>query len=781
MATALTLGLRAQQPQANNWVEQEVLVQLKPGFTTDVFQPLATALDTAEFQRIGGVRGTYLLRSKSKSTQALLTALTGHPALYYVEPNHTGLRPDSSVSADKIAPTDTYWPNQWDMRLISADAAWPYGQGASNVAIAIIDQGVRVTHEDLAPNIWSSPELLFDIIINGWLEGVYCPVGTNGINVTQFYQNGYNYCSQSDLTADGHGTGAAGVAGAVGNNGKGIAGTSWASKIVPLSVPSLFDNNTMYTASATDALEFAVMINATTNTNIRVINASWGCLYQNSIYLTLYCPVSSTLQNELKRVGGYGILVVASAGNEGPNNNIDSTGNPPVRIPTSYADPTYYMPGILSVAATTLDTSLTTESLAPYSNTGPNSLALAAPGGDASGYAVEMSTSNASDSGSSAYTNYNGTSAAAPHVAGAAAVLAAQCGSYTGMLGLKQTLVNNVDTLSFLSGKVASGGRLNLYKALKSCMLQNYGVSPAGGSGTSQVFRYTFTDATPNFPPPPPPEPAPPVGWQDLSVMKAFIGPSMIYQANVCYFYLQMTGASSGTVSLVNDAGTGNVGYITIPGSGSVNNSQCTLNATGSSVSGSGSTVTLNLATVFNTTHFSGYQIVYMDATDQNSNDSGWQSMGTWAINVSTSPSMTFTPAPAPAGLSQAFSLQVSDSHGYSDVTGIQFLVSPMTVNAGNSCYVKYDAGGNLLYLVSDDNTSSGTGIVPGTSGATLSNSQCSVNVANAMAPSGSNSYTLTVPVTFFPGLEGNNVVFAAAQGALAGNTQWLPVSVWKK
>jgi len=102
-------------------------------------------------------------------------------------------------------------------------------------------------------------------------------------------------------------------------------------------------------------------------------------------------------------------------------------------------------------------------------------------------------------------------------------------------------------------------------------------------------------------------------------------------------------------------------------------------------------------------------------------------------------------------------------------------------VNAGNSCYVKYDAGGNLLYLVSDDNTSSGTGIVPGTSGATLSNSQCSVNVANAMAPSGSNSYTLTVPVTFFPGLEGNNVVFAAAQGALAGNTQWLPVSVWKK
>jgi len=49
MATALTLGLRAQQPQANNWVEQEVLVQLKPGFTTDVFQPLATALDTAEF------------------------------------------------------------------------------------------------------------------------------------------------------------------------------------------------------------------------------------------------------------------------------------------------------------------------------------------------------------------------------------------------------------------------------------------------------------------------------------------------------------------------------------------------------------------------------------------------------------------------------------------------------------------------------------------------------------------------------------------------------------
>jgi len=504
-----------------------------------------------------------------------------------------------------------------------------------------------------------------------------------------------------------------------------------------------------------------------------------GCPYQGNQYLENYCPYSSTLQNELKRVGSYGILLVVSAGNSdgynGSGADIDSAGIPPFRIPSSYADSAYYMPGILPVAATVLDTS-GVESLASYSDYGQNAVGLAAPGGDTRGYTVEQSTNNAADN---AYLGFTGTSAAAPHVAGAAAVLAAQCGNYTGMLGLKQTLVNNVDKLSFLTNFVASGGRLNLYKALKSCMLQNYSVSPAGGSGTSQTFQYTFKDTTPicsNGTCPPGFTTATPQGWQDLNLMKVFIGPSIYSQANVCYFYLQMTSASSGTVSLINNAGTGNVGYITIPGSGSVSNSQCTLNVAGSSVTASGSTVTLNLATTFNT--FSGYQIVYMDATDQNSNDSGWQSMGTWAINVSN-PIISFSPTSAFVAFSQTFSIQ-APAHGYSDLTGVQFLVSPMAVNAGNSCYVKYDVGGNKLYLVSDDNTSSGTGYAPGTSGVTLSNSQCSINVANAAAPSSGNNYTLSVPVTFLPGLQGNNVIFAAAQGALSGNTGWLPVSNWK-
>ncbi|MBZ5621906.1 MAG: hypothetical protein LAQ69_24745, partial [Acidobacteriia bacterium] len=83
------------------------------------------------------------------------------------------------------------------------------------------------------------------------------------------------------------------------------------------------------------------------------------------------------------------------------------------------------------------------------------------------------------------------------------------------------------------------------------------------------------------------------------------------------------------TVYLANDAGTDWLGHVTLGQSGSLQNSQCTVSAAGSSASGSGTNLTLNLALTFQTA-FSGARNIYMEVYD--GADSGWQQKGTWTI-----------------------------------------------------------------------------------------------------------------------------------------------------
>ncbi len=83
---------------------------------------------------------------------------------------------------------------------------------------------------------------------------------------------------------------------------------------------------------------------------------------------------------------------------------------------------------------------------------------------------------------------------------------------------------------------------------------------------------------------------------------------------------------------LVNDAGTALLPGLVMNGSGSVTNSQCTVNGVGSSAAGGGNTLVLTLNISF-TAAFSGNRLIYMaarDATD--SNNTGWQPMGSWTV-----------------------------------------------------------------------------------------------------------------------------------------------------
>jgi len=191
---------------------------------------------------------------------------------------------------------------------------------ASNILVAVLDTGVRYTHEDLASNMWVNPN-----------------DGSHGLNVL---------AGTTDPNDDGgHGTMVAGVLGAVGNNGKGVVGVAWKAQIMACKC---------FNSSGVGAMSDVVTCLDYAQTNgARLINASWG-----------FNPDSQALSNAILSVRNAGIIVVAACGNSGTNIDLNPS------WPASY-----HFDNIVSVAYTTRN-----DTLAAPSNYGPTSVHLAAPG-----------------------------------------------------------------------------------------------------------------------------------------------------------------------------------------------------------------------------------------------------------------------------------------------------------------------------------------------------------------------------------------------------------------
>ncbi len=294
---------------------------------------------------------------------------------------------------------------------IDAPGAWDVITDASSVIVAIIDSGIRQTHQDLAANLW---------VNSGEIPGNGIDDDGDGI-VDDIH--GFNALTGGGNPADdiGHGTHVAGIIGAVGNNGLGIVGVAW--KIRLMSLKFLDSTGEGPTSAAIDCIDYARAHGA------RLINASWGSSAR-----------SRSLQRAVARARDDGIILVSAAGNEGVN--LDQ--NP--LYPASYG-----ASNVVSVAATT-----SSDTLASFSNYGITSVDLAAPG---ESIRSTWFTSDAS------YASESGTSMATPHVTGTLALLAAFCPSCE-MGTLIDTVLSAVDPIPSLAGRVKSGGRLNAASAL---------------------------------------------------------------------------------------------------------------------------------------------------------------------------------------------------------------------------------------------------------------------------------------------------------------------------
>lgn len=284
-------------------------------------------------------------------------------------------------------------------------------------------------------------------------------------------------------------------------------------------------------------------------------------------------------------------------------------------------------------------------------------------------------------------------------------------------------------------------------------------VSPGGGSGSSQSFVFTFTDSN---------------GISDISVANVLIN-TYLNGHNACYIAYS---EQANLLYLVNDVGTGLLPAITLGGSGSTSNSQCTVYSSGSSAAASGSTLTLTLNITF-APSFSGDHVFYLAEQDIVASNTGWHPVADWTVPgaASKSPAPVAIAPNSGSGLSQMFTVTYTDTNGTSDLGVMNVLING-ALNGAHACYLAFSQPQNVLYLVNDAGSGLSPPLTPGGQGF-IENSQCTVNGPTSSATRNGNTLTLNLDMIFSSGFGGTRVVYLAAGTVEGANSGWEPLGTW--
>lgn len=427
--------------QKSRYVEGEIIVKFKKD-QVSFAQALHRITGSTVFKRFAMLPDMEVVKlPEGVSVKEGIIKYMSDPAVEYAEPNY--IRKISKV------PNDTYFNQQWALLNtgqfngtpgsdIKATSAWDINIGKSNIVIAVIDTGMVYDHPDLIANRWVNeaevPDNGIDDDGNGKVDDRF---GWDFTTCAKFNPV-TGLCStpkgqdKDPIDDNGHGTHVAGIIGASGDNGTGIAGVMWNVRIMPLKILNADGEGSI--ADEIAALDYAVTMK-NRGIDIKAINASFG----GGVY-------SAAEFDAISRVNNAGIIFVTAAGNGGDDGKGDDND-----IVPSYPG-NYSLPNIISVAATDQN-----DNLATFSNYGVNSVHVAAPG-------VHI----LSIVPAGLY-YYSGTSMATPHVTGLIGLLYSEYPNFSPSQ-IKSTVMRYVDILPSLSGKIKSGGRINAYKAISSLL-----------------------------------------------------------------------------------------------------------------------------------------------------------------------------------------------------------------------------------------------------------------------------------------------------------------------
>ena len=380
-----------------------------------------------------GLLRVYLLRT-DRDVRAVCAELLADPAVEYAQPNY--------IYEPCARPNDPYFPDQYAHQLTQIEPAWDITTGSPDVVVAPIGTGVDIEHPDLQNNIWINED---EIPGNGRDDdGNGLVDDRHGWN---FEDNDNDVRPGGFSWYQGHETSVAGVIAAAGNNGRGVCGVSWSCKIMALRVG-------FSTAEIAAALEYA------TANGARVVNMSFGH--------PDFGPEGDPIVKEaLDAAFAKGVLLVAAAGND----NEDW-----LTYPGAW-------PNVLAVAATAGDDKRSLWGSSGGSSFGPW-VDLAAPGTDI----LTTDFQNEEES----YGIFNGTSLAAPYVAGLGALLFSLRPELTNV-DVRAILENTTDPVDYgvLAPDVAYAGtgRVNAYRAL-----QGANVAYPLGEIAAPVFKANFAE-----------------------------------------------------------------------------------------------------------------------------------------------------------------------------------------------------------------------------------------------------------------------------------------------
>jgi subtilisin family serine protease len=472
-------------------VPNEIIVRFRPQVDRTTATRTVAALGARTIAR--GVGGFAVVRAGDAPVTELIAQLAASPEVAYVERNLARL--------PAAVPNDPMFTQQWGLSNtaqqhpisgspsvtragvadadIDAPEAWDTEQGDPETVVAIIDSGTDVAHPDLAPNIWVNP---------GEIPGNGLDDDGNGFPDDV---NGWDFARESDqlLQPEGaypgwdHGTHVAGIIGAAANDATGVAGVCPSCRLMVLKVfkpgdtdrDGIRDTMVADVGSVLEALDYAIEMGAD------VVNGSFG----GSII------ASRAERTMIKRGIAAGITMVFASGNEDGDNDllatVDFDGDGVIDIASPSYPASYDLTGIISVAASNdsdqygSSSGCVSQQGSPrwpcfFTNWGRYSVDLAAPGVD-----VVSTLPNNS------YDFFDGTSMAAPHVAGVAALVKSRHPGYR-PAQVKAAILNSVDLPSSLHeifpfpdrGGVTgdftvTSGRVNAAAALDASTVSRHG------------------------------------------------------------------------------------------------------------------------------------------------------------------------------------------------------------------------------------------------------------------------------------------------------------------
>lgn len=391
----------------------------------------------------------HLRAPEGVTTEEFIESLRAEPEVVSAMPNYI-------MQTQAVTPDDESWREQWGPAAINAPELWERGTGSEEVVVAVIDSGVIYDHPDLANNMYTFDEATANAIISenpdmltgevplagshgAWFHSEISllglgtphtgvPIGPQptmqGDEDEQWYIDSGTMQEMSRIgDVEGHGTHVAGIIGAVGNNARGVAGINWKVRIMAVNVfsSSIFGGRAE-TSDIIRGIDFVVAAKCA-GVNIRAANISLGGWFSPSEM------EGSAYDYKIKELSDAGILVCMAAGNDGQD--IDAPTDGMARgqrfYPASFRHENTLSVGALMRNA---DGELAPDTpgnggigYSDYSSSG-EWVDIFAPGTAIYSTCRTTYLLNRQTFDESGYISASGTSMAAPHVTGAAALLA---------------------------------------------------------------------------------------------------------------------------------------------------------------------------------------------------------------------------------------------------------------------------------------------------------------------------------------------------------------------